>query len=130
MRRVTIDAVIRPATGEHCRSARHLVRVHAQHHLIEDGARARQRWMIEADVALSRRIVERLAQARHVGQKFDIMSTSYFLNRRTLRAGRGTLMPHWMARVFVTLYRSASEPTNYYRLPSNRVVELGQQMNI
>ena len=42
--------------------ARHLVRVHAQHHLIEDGARARQRWMIEADVALSRRIVERLAQ--------------------------------------------------------------------
>ncbi|MDQ1901679.1 potassium transporter Kup [Paracoccus sp. WLY502] len=71
-----------------------------------------------------------LAQARHVGQKFDIMSTSYFLNRRTLRAGRGNLMPYWMARVFVTLYRSASEPTNYYRLPSNRVVELGQQMNI
>lgn len=71
-----------------------------------------------------------LAEAKRQGQKFDIMSTSYFLNRRTLRAGKGTLMPRWMGRIFVTLYRAAAEPTNYYRLPSNRVVELGQQKNI
>ena len=71
-----------------------------------------------------------LAEAKRQGQKFDIMSTSFFLNRRILRSGKGTLMPHWMSRVFVRLYRSAAEPTNYYRLPSNRVVELGQQKNI
>lgn len=39
-------------------------------------------------------------------------------------------MPRWMGRIFTKLYRSAAEPTNYYRLPSNRVVELGQQKNI
>ena len=71
-----------------------------------------------------------LAEAKREGLKFDIMSTSFFLNRRTLRSGKGTLMPHWMSRIFVRLYRSAAEPTNYYRLPSNRVVELGQQKNI
>lgn len=71
-----------------------------------------------------------LASAKREGQKFDIMSTSFFLNRRTLRSGKGTLMPRWMGRIFVRLYRSAAEPTNYYRLPSNRVVELGQQKNI
>ena len=71
-----------------------------------------------------------LADAKRFGQKFDIMLTSYFLNRRTLRVGKGTMMPRWQGRVFAGLYRSSAEPTNFYRLPSNRVVELGQQMNI
>ncbi|MFI0395895.1 potassium transporter Kup [Paracoccus jiaweipingae] len=71
-----------------------------------------------------------LAAARDLGQRFDIMSTSYFLNRRSLRVGKGRLMPHWAARLYAGLYRSASEPTNFYRLPSNRVVELGQQINL
>lgn len=71
-----------------------------------------------------------LAEARAQGLRFDIMSTSYFLNRRSLRVGKGRLMPLWTARIYAGLYRSASEPTNFYRLPSNRVVELGQQINI
>ncbi|AXC51253.1 potassium transporter Kup [Paracoccus suum] len=71
-----------------------------------------------------------LADARALGLKFDIMSTSYFLNRRTLKIGKSRMMPIWAARLFAGLYRSSSEPTNFYRLPSNRVVELGQQINI
>ena len=71
-----------------------------------------------------------LANARTMGHKFDIMSTSYFLNRRSLRVGKGRLLPLWAARLYAGMYRSASEPTNFYRLPSNRVVELGQQINI
>ncbi|SNR48460.1 potassium transporter Kup [Paracoccus sediminis] len=71
-----------------------------------------------------------LAGASKVGQKLDIMNTSYFLNRRVLRAGKANLMPRWAGRLYANLYRSASEPTNFYRLPSNRVVELGQQINI
>ncbi|MFV0301108.1 MAG: potassium transporter Kup [Paracoccus sp. (in: a-proteobacteria)] len=71
-----------------------------------------------------------LAAAKRLGHKFDIMTTSYFLNRRSLRVGKGNMMPRWQGRVFASLYRSAAEPTNFYRLPSNRVVELGQQMNI
>jgi len=71
-----------------------------------------------------------LAEARRHGLKMDVMATSYFLNRRSLRVGRARLMPLWAARLYAGLYRSASEPTNFYRLPSNRVVELGQQINI
>ncbi|MFV0410217.1 MAG: KUP/HAK/KT family potassium transporter [Paracoccus sp. (in: a-proteobacteria)] len=71
-----------------------------------------------------------LAEGKPFGHKFDIMSTSYFLNRRTLCIGKGALMPCWQGRVFASLYRSGAEPTNFYRLPSNRVVGLGQQMNI
>ena len=71
-----------------------------------------------------------LANAKEAGHKFDIMSTSYFLNRRTLRVGKAHMMPLWASRLYAGMYRSASEPTNFYRLPSNRVVELGQQINI
>ena len=71
-----------------------------------------------------------LADAKKFGQKFDIMNTSFFLNRRSLRVGKARLMPLWAGRLYVGLYKSASEPTNFYRLPSNRVVELGQQINI
>ncbi|MFD1882423.1 potassium transporter Kup [Paracoccus pacificus] len=71
-----------------------------------------------------------LAEGKRYGQKFDIMNTSYFLNRRSLRVGRGAMMPVWAGRIYASLYRSSSEPTNFYRLPTNRVVELGQQINI
>ncbi len=71
-----------------------------------------------------------LAHAKRFNLKFDVMDTSYFLNRRALRIGRANLMPKWAARLYVGLYRSASEATNFYRLPSNRVIELGQQINI
>lgn len=71
-----------------------------------------------------------LALAKERGHKFDIMSTSYFLNRRSLRVGKARMMPLWASRLYAGMYRSASEPTNFYRLPSNRVVELGQQINI
>ncbi|MBV0891662.1 potassium transporter Kup [Paracoccus sp. Z118] len=71
-----------------------------------------------------------LAGAKEYGHSFDVMATSFFLNRRSLRVGKGRLMPLWAARLYAGLYRQASEPTNFYRLPTNRVVELGQQINI
>ena len=71
-----------------------------------------------------------LAEAKGDGLRFDVMTTSYFLNRRSLRVGKARMMPLWAARLYAGLYGSSSEPTNFYRLPSNRVVELGQQINI
>lgn len=71
-----------------------------------------------------------LAGMKAHGHKLDIMTTSYFLNRRSLRVGKGRMMPKWSARIFASEYRSASETTDFYGLPSNRVVELGQQINI
>ena len=70
------------------------------------------------------------AQARKQGLKFDIMTTSFFLNRRTFRSSRNAGLPLWQERVFLSLTKSASDATNFYCLPSNRVVEMGQQLAI
>lgn len=71
-----------------------------------------------------------LAFARRRGEKFDIMTTSFFLNRRTFRPARNHGLPFWQERVFISMTKSASDATAFYCLPSNRVVELGQQLAI
>jgi KUP system potassium uptake protein len=71
-----------------------------------------------------------LALARRRGEKFDIMTTSFFLNRRSFRTARNHGLPFWQERVFISLTKSASDATAFYCLPSNRVVELGQQLAI
>ena len=71
-----------------------------------------------------------LALARRRGEKFDIMTTSFFLNRRTFRSARNHGLPFWQERIYIALTKSASDATAFYCLPSNRVVELGQQLAI
>ncbi|OYU40329.1 MAG: potassium transporter Kup [Pseudorhodobacter sp. PARRP1] len=71
-----------------------------------------------------------LALARRRGEKFDIMATSFFLNRRSFRSARNHGLPFWQERVFISMTKSASDATAFYCLPSNRVVELGQQLAI
>ncbi len=71
-----------------------------------------------------------LALARRMGVKFDIMSTSFFLNRRSFKPGRKQGLPVWQEKIFLALTRNAADATSFYRLPVNRVIELGQQMVI
>jgi KUP system potassium uptake protein len=71
-----------------------------------------------------------LAIARKLGWQFDIMSTSFFLSRRALRAAPQSDMPRWQDRLFITLARSANDATDYFQIPNNRVVEVGTQVNI
>ncbi|NAZ37682.1 potassium transporter Kup [Rubellimicrobium sp. CFH 75288] len=71
-----------------------------------------------------------LALARKQGEKFDIMSTSFFLNRRTFRPSKTRGLPAWQESLFISLSRSAANATDFYRLPTNRVIELGQQLII
>jgi KUP system potassium uptake protein len=71
-----------------------------------------------------------LSLARKRGEKFDIMTTSFFLNRRSFRSARHQGLPFWQERVFIALSKSAADATAFYCLPSNRVVEMGQQMAI
>ena len=71
-----------------------------------------------------------LALARKSGEKFDIMSTSFFLNRRSFRPARNAGLSIWQERLFIAMTKSASDATDFYRLPSNRVVEMGQQLAI
>ncbi len=71
-----------------------------------------------------------LSLARKRGEKFDIMTTSFFLNRRSFRSARHQGLPFWQERIFIALSKSAADATQFYCLPSNRVVEMGQQMAI
>ena len=71
-----------------------------------------------------------LAIARKLGFQFDIMSTSFFLSRRTLRPAANSCMPRWQDRLFIGLARSANDATDYFQIPTERVVEVGTQVAI
>ena len=71
-----------------------------------------------------------LALAKKQGIKFDIMTTSFFLNRRSFKSASKGGLPRWQESVFRSMSRSAADATNFYRLPINRVIELGQQLAI
>ena len=66
-----------------------------------------------------------LGLARKLGVKFDIMARS-LRSRRSFRASRETGMPLWQDHLFITLSKSGTDAASFYRLPSNRVVELGE----
>jgi KUP system potassium uptake protein len=71
-----------------------------------------------------------LAIARKLGWQFDIMSTSFFLSRRSLRPATHSGMPRWQDRMFISLARSANDATDYFQIPTDRVVEVGTQVTV
>ena len=73
-------------------------------------------------------IPKALALARKLGWKFDIMSTSFFLSRRSLKPSPKGGMPLWMDRIFIALARNATDATEYFHIPTGRVVEIGTQV--
>jgi KUP system potassium uptake protein len=62
------------------------------------------------------------------GLRLDMMDTSFFLGRETLVPTMGADMALWREKLFVAMYRNAGSVANYFRLPPNRVVELGSQV--
>ncbi|MEZ5938038.1 MAG: potassium transporter Kup [Hyphomonadaceae bacterium] len=73
---------------------------------------------------------EALVQARKSGLKFDIMSTSFFLSRRSLVPSASSGMPLWQDHLFIFLSRNAGSPADFFRLPAGRVIEMGAQVVI
>src|SRR5665647_514967 len=71
-----------------------------------------------------------LAIARKHGWQFDIMATSFFLSRRTLRPSAQSGMPGWQDHLFIWLARSASDATDFFQIPTGRVVEVGTQVTV
>jgi len=71
-----------------------------------------------------------LAIARKHGWQFDIMSTSFFLSRRALKPAAHSGMPRWQDRLFIMLTRIANDATDYFQIPTGRVVEVGTQVTI
>jgi KUP system potassium uptake protein len=71
-----------------------------------------------------------LAIARKLGWQFDIMSTSFFVSRRSLKPSAQSGMPRWQDRLFIGLSRSANDAIDYFQIPTGRVVEVGTQVTI
>jgi KUP system potassium uptake protein len=71
-----------------------------------------------------------LAVARKKGLQFDIMSTSFFLSRRSLKPAAHSGMPAWQDRLFIGLARSANDATDFFQIPTGRVVEVGTQVTV
>jgi KUP system potassium uptake protein len=71
-----------------------------------------------------------LALGRKQGWKFDIMSTSFFLSRRNIKASPRGGMPLWRDRIYILLAANATDATDYFRIPTGRVVEIGSQMRV
>ncbi|HRD46947.1 MAG TPA: potassium transporter Kup [Caulobacter sp.] len=71
-----------------------------------------------------------LALCRKQGLKFDIMATSFFLGRRSVIASAHSGMPLWQDKLFIFLMRNAANPTDFFKIPPGRVVELGAQVTV
>ncbi len=71
-----------------------------------------------------------LKQITMGGQSFEMMKTSFFLSRQTLIASAKPGMAIWREKLFAWMLRNAASAMEFFRLPTNRVVELGSQVEI
>ncbi len=75
-------------------------------------------------------IPKALGLCRKLGLKFDIMATSFFLGRRSIVPSAQSGMPLWQDKIFIFLMKNAANPTDFYKIPPGRVVELGTQVTV
>lgn len=75
-------------------------------------------------------IPEELATITTAGGPFKAMETSYFLARQTLIASSRPGMAIWREKLFAWMVRNAESAMEFFKLPSNRVIELGSQVEI
>ncbi|HEX9174210.1 MAG TPA: potassium transporter Kup [Telluria sp.] len=71
-----------------------------------------------------------LASCPAAGLTFDPIQTSYFIARQNVIPTVGSGMAMWREALFATMSRNARDAADYYRIPANRVVELGTQVEI
>ena len=64
------------------------------------------------------------------GEPFEMMKTSFFLSRQTLLPSAKPGMAIWREKLFAWMLRNAASAMEFFRLPTNRVVELGSQVEI
>ncbi|KTE04479.1 potassium transport protein Kup [Sphingopyxis sp. H038] len=75
-------------------------------------------------------VPEALTRVTSCGGEFKMIETSFFLSRQTLIAASKPGMPIWREKLFAWMLRNSESAMEYFRLPTNRVVELGSQVAI
>ena len=71
-----------------------------------------------------------LAQCQPFGLEFNMLETSFFIARQTVISTPGSGMMPWREHLFVAMSRNARDAADYYNIPTNRVIELGTQVEI
>lgn len=71
-----------------------------------------------------------IEHCRRKDLNIDISATSFFLSRRSLKTSLKSEMPRWQERLFIWLAGRAEDATEYFRIPSDRVVEVGTQVMV
>ncbi len=64
------------------------------------------------------------------GVSFDPMDTTYFASRETIVARAHSGMAIWRDKLFGIMHRNAAPASGFFRIPGNRLVELGAQVEI
>ncbi len=75
-------------------------------------------------------VPELLEECGRRGFVFDMMDTSFFVSRETLIATVAPGMALWRERLFVSMSKNATKASEFFRIPTNRVVELGTQVEL
>ncbi len=75
-------------------------------------------------------IPQALAMCEAYGIKYEAMETSFFLGRETIVRHRMPTMSRWRQKLFTWMFRNAETATAFFKIPTNRVVELGTQVEL
>jgi KUP system potassium uptake protein len=76
-------------------------------------------------------IARSLRHAKALGLEFDMMTTSFFLSRETVvPVAASSGMSLWREKLFAMMARNAGNAADYFKLPTNRVIELGTKVEI
>jgi KUP system potassium uptake protein len=75
-------------------------------------------------------VPELLEECARCGHPFDLMDTSFFVSRETLIPSPVPGMALWRERLFVSMSKNATKASEYFNVPTNRVVELGAQIEL
>lgn len=74
--------------------------------------------------------VPRALMRRRLGLNINPLETSYYLSRRALRPASRSEMPGWQCGLFIWLARHSSDASRYFKIPTDRAIEIGTQITI
>jgi len=97
---------------------------------LEDLGRGFFRMVLQYGFMQEQAVPAALKNVTGCGQAFKMMDTSFFLARQTLLPSAKPGMPLWREKIFAWMLRNAESAMEFFRLPTNRVIELGSQVEI
>ncbi len=89
-------------------------------------------WLVEARFGYMEQpdLPRALRDCKAFGLDIDPRHASYFLGRRLIRMSARSSLPYWQQRLFIMMANQSSRAIEFFRIPPDRVVELGMQMSV